>query len=381
MSTLSVSNLKNAASATNNLVLAADGSVSILGGAVSPYTGMRNRIIDGAMTIDQRNAGASVATSSGTSVFFVDRWSGLYSQTSKFTAQQNGGAASTPEGFTNYLRIASTSAYSVGASEQFNLIQVIEGFNIADLGWGAANAQAITLSFRVRSSLTGTFGGCLQNTGKARAYPFTYTISAANTWETKTITVAGDTTGTWNTTNGAGLYINFGLGVGSTVSGTAGAWTGAGNIFGATGATSVVGTSGATFDVSGVQLEKGSVATPFEFRSIGQELALCERYYFQVTASNASGFGNGVSTSSTASDILTKFNVSMRSAPTTAINSGLYITDCITYNLAISSIAGQQNNVGYARTQLTHTAGATLAKYALLSTLSTTGLISFSAEL
>ena len=234
--------------------------------------------------IDQRNNGASVGTGSGISVFFVDRWSGLYSQTNKFTAQQNGGSASLPEGFTNYLRITSSSTYSVGASEQFNLIHVIEGFNVADFGWGSASAQTVTLSFRVRSSLTGTFGGCLHNTGKSRAYPFTYTINAANTWETKTITVSGDISGTWNTTNGAGLYINFGLGVGSSVSAAAGSWTGAGNIFGATGAVSVVGTSGATFDVTGVQLEKGSVATPFDFRSIGQETALCQRYCFVYSA-------------------------------------------------------------------------------------------------
>jgi len=164
--------------------------------------------------------------------------------------------------------------------------QLIEGFNTADLGWGAAGAQAVTVSFWVRSSLTGAFGGTLQNYALNRNYPFTYTISSANTWEQKTVTVAGDTTGTWLTNTSCGIRLNFSLGCGSSVSGTAGSWTGTSNIFSATGATSVVGTNGATFYITGVQLEAGSVATPFERRPYGTELQLCMRYYQENLGTN-----------------------------------------------------------------------------------------------
>jgi hypothetical protein len=239
--------------------------------------GFKNRIINGDMRIDQRNAGASVTPSTGT--YTLDRWQGFSSQASKFTVQQNAGSVTPPAGFTNYLGCTSSSAYTVGASEVFMVRQFIEGFNVADLGFGTANAKTVTLSFWVRSSLTGTFGGALQNDNALsnRSYPFSYTISAANTWEQKSITIVGDTTGTWRTTTATGLTVGFSLGTGSTLSGTAGTWAGS-NFLSATGATSVVGTNGATFYITGVQLEEGSVATEFDRLSYGTQLSLCQRY-------------------------------------------------------------------------------------------------------
>ena len=241
----------------------------------SPKTGFVNRIINGAMTIDQRNAGASVTPASGAVTYVLDRWNFFVTQASKLTVQQSSTA---PAGFTKSTLVTSSSAYSVVAADRFQTTQPIEGFNVADLGWGTANAQTVTLSFLVRSSLTGTFGGAIKNGDGTRSYPFTYTISAANTFETKSVTVAGDTTGTWATNNTSGILVTFGIGVGTTFSGTAGAWASA-NYDSATGAVSVVATSGATFYITGVQLEKGSTATPFEFRSIGTELGLCQRYF------------------------------------------------------------------------------------------------------
>jgi hypothetical protein len=267
--------LDAASTATDKTITipAANGTMAL----TSQLNGFRNRIINGAMMIDQRNAGASVSTSSGSSAYITDRWFVAYTQTSKMTAQQNAGSVTPPVGFTNYLGITSSSAYSVVTGDTLGLFHRIEGLNLPDIAWGTANAAVVTLSFWVRSSLTGTFGGAFQNSAADRSYPFSYTISAANTWEQKTITVAGDTSGTWLTTNGIGIQLVIGLGSGATYSGTANTWA-AGNLRTVTGATSVVGTNGATFYITGVQLEKGTVATSFDWRPYTTELQLCQRY-------------------------------------------------------------------------------------------------------
>ena len=277
---------------------------------------MKNRIINGAMVIDQRNAGASV-TPTVTGTYTLDRWNSSLSVSSKFSIQQNAGSITPPAGFVNYLGATSLSAYTVGAAEAFGITQRIEGYNIADLGWGTANAKTVTLSFWIYSSLTGTFGGSLKNNAGNRSYPFSYTISSANTWEQKSITIAGDTTGTWLTTNGLGIQLFFSLGTGSTLSGTAGSWAGA-NYNSATGATSVVGTNGATFYITGVQLEVGSSATGFEYRQYQQELALCQRYCYVVrgTAITQTVIGAGYWNSSTSNRSLVSSKSSMRAIPT-----------------------------------------------------------------
>jgi hypothetical protein len=267
----------------NTIVDANSGNTAQINGmtpTADSLQGFRNRIINGNMVIDQRNAGASVTFNDG--VFVVDRFGAACSQTSKATAQRS---TTAPTGFNNSVLITSSSAYTVTSTDFFNLFQNIEGFNVSDLGWGTAGAQAITLSFWVRSSLTGTFGGSISNAGLSRSYPFTYTINASNTFEQKTITIPGDTSGTWATDNGLGLRVYFGLGVGATYSGTAGAWAGT-RFQSATGAVSVVGTSGATFYITGVQLEAGSVATPFERRDYTSEFVLCQWYYREINLAN-----------------------------------------------------------------------------------------------
>jgi hypothetical protein len=248
------------------------------------YTGFKNRIINGAMVIDQRNAGASI--SAGDGAYAVDRFI-MYHNTgsgSKGTIQQTPSATETgyatrvSAGFTNYYAFTTTSAYSVASTDAYAVQQRIEGFNIADLAWGTANAKTVTLSAWVYSSLTGTFGGSLRNSAATQSYPFSYSIPVANTWTQISITIVGSQSGTWLTTNGAGVYVSFSIGSGTSVSGTAGAWAGAG-YYSATGAVSVVGTNSATFYITGVQLEKGSTATSFDYRPYGTELALCQRYY------------------------------------------------------------------------------------------------------
>jgi hypothetical protein len=288
-------------------------------GTTTGYYGFKNRIINGAMVIDQRNAGASVTLASG-GTYTVDRWQGYEDTDGVMTAQQN---SSAPTGFINSLKLTTTTADSSLASTQFALIQQkIEGFNISDLGWGTASAATVALSFWVRSSLTGTFGGSLRNSAQTRSYPFTFTISTADTWEQKTITIAGDTSGTWLTTNGIGIHVAFGLGVGSTYSGTAGAWATA-QYFSATGATSVIGTLNATFYITGVQLEKGSTATSFDYRPYGTELQLCQRYYYKIQADDTSYlFGTGFAFSAINGAFTGSFPVTMRVSPTALEQNG-----------------------------------------------------------
>ena len=304
---------------TDAITLSTALDTTLAGSLSAPNTfGFKNRIINGDMRIDQRNAGASVTQTTG-ALYSVDRFGITGTVTSKFTAQQNAGSVTPPAGFTNYLGITSSSAYSVLTGDLFVCYQRIEGFNAADLAWGTASAATVTLSFWVRSSLTGTFGGSLKNSADNRSYPFTYTISAANTWEQKSVTIAGDTSGTWLTNNGVGIQLSFSLGTGSTYSGTAGAWAGA-NYLSATGATSVVGTNGATFYITGVQLEKGRVATSFDVRPYGTELSLCQRYYQRV-----SGTGNvysGFNATTSRADASVAFPVTMRTAPTALEQSG-----------------------------------------------------------
>ena len=264
----------------NSIVDAAGGSSAVLYGVASPPNsmGFRNRLINSDMRIDQRNAGASVTPASNGPAYLLDRFAYYNSQVSKLTYQQNAGGVTPPAGFSNYLGVTVASAATVGSSDVFLLYQPIEGFNVSDLAWGTANAQSITISFWVRSSLTGNFSGALQNSGNTRTYAFPYSISQANTWERKTVTVNGDTAGTWLTNNGTGITINFSLGTGSSLSTTAGSWV-AGNTPNATGSVNLVATAGATFYITGVQLEAGSVATPFERRDYGRELMMCQRYY------------------------------------------------------------------------------------------------------
>jgi hypothetical protein len=308
----------------------------------------RNRIINGAMTIDQRNAGASVTPTTTVNGFPVDRFLVTVTQNSKLTTQQSTVA---PSGFNNSMLVTSSSAYSILSSDVFAIRQSIEGFNFADFGFGTASASAVTLSFWVRSSLTGTFGGALGNYAATRSYPFTYTVNTANTFEYKTVTIAGDTSGTWVGASSAGAAsIWFGLGVGATSSGTAGAWAGA-DYRSATGATSVVGTNGATFYVTGVQLEAGSAASPFEYRDYGRELIMCQRY-LPAFIGNGNWFGFGLASGTTQVWTTVQFPVTTRVAPTgitVSAAADFTITDAIAAAIAASSItfnsASQQSSL------------------------------------
>jgi hypothetical protein len=348
--------------------------------SVAQYYGFKNRIINGAMVIDQRNAGASVTPLNA--AYTIDRWFHQLSQASKISVQRS---TTAPAGFINSALITSLSAYSVGVNDYFNIVQAIEGLNLTDLGWGTANAQTVTISFWVRSSLTGTFGGSVLNSNQTRAYPFTYTISAANTWEQKTVTIAGDTSGTWLTDNGIGLRLSFGLGAGSNFSSTAGAWAG-GTYLSATGATSVVGTNGATFYVTGVQLEKGSTATSFDVRPYTTELMLCQRYYYKtIPGASAKPLAVGYNNSTTVAIAVTPFPCPMRISPTALEQSGtpshytVRIAGGEVNCSAVPSFTSASNEA--ANTSFTVASGLTAGNGTISWTNSTAAFLAWSAEL
>jgi hypothetical protein len=287
--------------------------------------GFKNRIINGAMVIDQRNAGASV-TPTADNTYTLDRWktrngggAGRFS-----VIQSSTSAANFP---TSVLLTVTTTSAPSGA-ELYGFEQDMEGYNMADFGWGTANAQAVTLSFQVRSSLTGTYCISIRNSAADRSYVAEFTINSANTFETKTITVPAITTGTWLSTNGAGLLFLVCLGSGSTREGTAGSWQSS-NIVATSNQVDWINTSGATFYITGVQLEKGSTATSFDYRPYGTEEALCQRYFYKIVGntSPSAGIGSGFSTASTTARVYVKYPVNTRTAPTVSFGGTFFAYD------------------------------------------------------
>lgn len=270
-----LSTIKTASLADNAVSTAkiADTAVSTAKMANEALNGRRNLVINGAMEVDQRNA----TTTLGAITYGLDRFTAYKSHDGTQTMVQSTEA---PTGFKNSLKVTTTTAdSSLAAGQRSSIIYRFEGQDTAHLEFGTSDAKTITLSFYVRSSITGTHGGNVGNGSDNRGYPFTYTISSADTWERKTITIPGDTSGTWVTTTARGLQICWGLGVGTTYSGTAGAWASA-DYNSATGATTgVTNTLNATWYLTGVQLEVGSTATPFEHRPYADELQRCKRYF------------------------------------------------------------------------------------------------------
>ena len=282
-------------------------------------------IINGDMAIDQRNSGASL-TITGNDVS-CDRWKFQVSQASKLTSEQND--SSGLANFNNYMRITTASAHTPATDEFFIVKQNIEGQNMTFLNFGSSDAQAITLGFYVRSSLTGTFGGAVYNQAGNRNHPFSYTISSANTWEFKTVNISGDTTGTWQKDNAIGMTLLFSLGANATRLNTAGTWT-ATYSTGATGQVNMIETGSATWDVTGVQLEIGTFDAnsipPFQFEDRGTSLLRCQRYCYQEDNSDTyHNQVNGFFSSSTLFIGLVALPVALRSTPT-LVTSGSYQT-------------------------------------------------------
>jgi hypothetical protein len=345
----------------------------------TPYAAGKNKIINGAMTISQRGTSFTPTTNL---TYTLDRWVAQLTAASKFSVAQSTTNAPNTNGYS--MLVTSLSAYSVAAGDTFAISQRVEGFNWRQFAFGTADAKTITLSFLVRSSLTGTFSGSLTNSAEDRSYPFTYTISAANTWEQKSVTIAGDTSGSWLYDNQIGAKLFFNLGAGATYSGTAGAWTGSGK-YAATGSVSLLGTNAATLQITNVQIEQGSTATPFQTATgtIQGELAACQRYYWRVTAMEAySVFNDGYGASSTECYGTVQFPVVMRTSPTAIEYSTIGITDMVTTVAATSVVYALVTNATARIGALRSSGGLTAGKpYTILANNSTSAYIGWSAEL
>jgi hypothetical protein len=343
---------------------------------------MRNRLINGQMTIDQRNNGASYTVPTGSS-YSLDRWFEFRDTSGgAFTIQQS---TTAPVGFKNSLLVTVTATDALASGAQFQLTQFIEGNNVSDLGWGTANAATVTLSFWVRSSLTGTFAGSLANSAANRAYVFTYNISVANTWEQKSVTITGDTSGAWLTDNGIGIRTIFNLGSGSNFRTTAGVWSGTYG-YNTSGAVNLISTNGATLAISGVQLERGTQATSFEYRQYGTELALCQRYT-QVFGgdSNYDSVGStGIAANANSIDYYSfPLAVQLRAKPSVSYSGNWRVDDGYTAGYSVSNINVQSNSISKTTANIFITASSLTGgrAYQLQTNNSTASRLILSSEL
>ena len=354
---------------------------SLQAAAASPF-GLKNRLINADMRIDQRNNGASVSLPVGTAteLYPIDRWAIFKGTAGGFTGQRSTLA---PAGFTNSIQFTVTNAVTPASTDFFGVRQNIEGLNVDDLGWGTANAQTVTLSFWIRCSVTGTFNWSLMNSAETRGYVASFTVNSANTWEYKRLTIPGDTSGTWLTNNGVGVRVYLDLGTGSTYSTTAGSWQTFNFAYGLTGGTKFIANAGATMNITGVQLEIGTSATPFERRMYNQELANCQRYYYKTAGDS---YGNGFCDSTTGAIGLTPFATTMRIAPTALEQSGTAshyaVRRAASTNTTCSSVPTFNTataNMG--ETVFTVASGLTAGQGIILRSLSASSYLAWSAEL
>ena len=319
---------------------------------------LRNRIINGAMVIDQRNAGAVVTVASGATNYIADRFAFTNNASNSVTIQQ---VTDAPADFSYSSKVTIGSANTLGSTQYIDLFHNVEGYNFADMAWGTVSAKTITVSFWVKSSVSGTHGGMVINNANNRTFAFTYTISAANTWEYETVTIPGDVTGTWNTTNLRGVGLFFTMGSGATYLTSPNVWT-AGVFLAPTTAVNLAAVAGATWQITGVQLEVGSVATPFERRLYGNELALCQRYY--EIGNNWQLFSGYVVNGDTYYNPV-RFSVTKRANPTvttTVVAASRFPSSITTPSVNVDGFYGQAsaNITGTGYYQYTWTASAEL---------------------
>ena len=346
--------------------------------------GMRNRIINGAMEIDQRNAGASVTLTNGTDQYCVDRYKFYRDVGGTFTAQQSSTA---PAGFSTSMVITASTGASPSASQLNFVKQDIEGFNVADLKWGTSDAKDITISFWIRSSVTGAYAISVANNSLGRSYVTEVTVSSANTWEQKSVTIPGDTSGTWTTNNTAGIRLYLDLGSGSDYNATVNTWASAWDCRTSSSVTWGA-TTGATLYITGVQLEVGSVATEFERRPYGTELQLCQRYYYQMNCYGTGSdnfYGRFVGIAETGTNVIFSMfwpSGEMRTTPTASYSGSLRMDDYYSANNPAGTFTSGNLTKWGGILQVSVASGSfTQGRTIRLLMNSTVGSLNFSAEL
>lgn len=288
--------------------------------SLNPVDRDRNVIINGAMQIAQRGTSTASITTAG--YYTADRWytnlSGLGTWTQSLEAD-----APTGSGFRNSIKMLCTTADASPAAGDFLFMrQTLEGQNVQQIAKGTASAKKLTLSFWIKSNVTGTYICRLQDADNTRSVSASYTASASATWEKKTITFPADTTGVLTNDNGASLVVDFGLGAGSDrTSGTLNtAWENQVNVNTFVGQTNVAAATNNYWQVTGVQLEVGAVATPFEFEDYGTTLAKCQRYYMETYA---------YVTGNTAPWTQIALRPTLRTSPTAITNGGAGFTTLV----------------------------------------------------
>ena len=362
-----------AAAGTNTTQLATTEFVTTAAAGVT--SGFRNKTINGNMAISQRGTSA-ISNAAATNTYGTDRWHIFGSSASTMTITQST-TNPTGQGFSNSTLVTSSAATTPASGDYYGVRQYIEGYNMADLAWGTSGAKPIVVSFWVRSSIAGTYSLALHNGSGNRSLVSTYTISAVDTWEKKTIYInAGDITGTWATDNSIGLAVWFDLGSGTSANGTAGAWT-AGLPTRTSGSSNWVGTSGATFYITGVQLEQNYQPTPFEQLPIGLELELCQRYYYRTGGGVSSDIYLAGYQPASTNIIFTYFHpVTMRATPSLASKVGTWLL----INTASQPIIGGASTTSY-YAYITVNAGITNANQSGAYTNNSTTYFEFSSEL
>jgi hypothetical protein len=304
----------NLAAGSNGDTLVADSSTSTGLSYQGNYAAGKNKFINGNMAMAQRGA-AAITVAAGVRTYGPDRSFGTLTGAGVFTVEQVVDApAAANAGQYSMKAVVTTDDTSIAASDQYLLAQFVEGYNFAQFGFGTASAQTVTISFWVKSSITGTFGIAIRNSAANRAYASTYTILAANTWEKKTVTIAGDTSGTWLKDTGIGARVEWTLSAGTDFqTATPNAWT-ATNDNTTASQTNWMATISNTFQLTAIQIETGSVATAFQTATgtIQGELAACQRYYYEATLYQT-GFPAGTTDNNRRQWI--QFPVTMRVAP------------------------------------------------------------------
>jgi hypothetical protein len=339
----------------------------------------RNLIINGDMSIAQRGT-SSVTASAG--LFRIDRFQCQTNAGGIYTVEQSTDA---PDNFNYSLKVTSNSAHSLSNSNVVGIWQKIEGNNIPQLNWGSASAQDVTLSFYIKSSVTGTYGVAFRSaSGTTVSYLGSYTINSANTWERKTITIDGATIGTWNINNSTGIEMLFGLGVGSDYTGSAGSWS-SNNYYGLTGATSLVSTNGATWLLTGVQLEVGTSASDFEFLPYDVNLTRCMRYFERISRDGNRTYApiaNGMQRLTTQSYGNVLCRVLKRASSTSISINNIILTDRKTQDKPATAIGNISTDYQGVHMDFTHDAfGADFRPVLICGHNSTGGYIDIDSEL